>query len=281
MTTTRSMPTGLVVLLLGLAGCAAMSSEPATVSLQEPRLTCAQALRASRDAMRKLGYAIEDVTPERDGEPGRVVAVRHAGWSAADPDSAATWRATAEVRCDDSGATVSAVADGEPMERMRFPGAFGEAFQAALAADRTSAPAVGVASRPVERGLAITVLPLANGAASPFAEIDPLAAGILPVRIEIANRTDRRYRFDPAAVRLTTVQGERRSPLAADDVRRRLAAAVDAVDALLAAGIAAGEIAANEIRSGYVYFESAAYQRASVVVTEVESGEAEGFSIRF
>jgi hypothetical protein len=270
-----------LVLLLGLAGCAAMTNEPATVNLQEPRLTCAQALRASRDALRKLGYTIEDVTPERGGEPGRVVAVRHAGWGAADPDSAGTWRATAEVRCDDSGATIAAVAEGEAMERMRFPGAFGDAFQAALAADRTPAPAVGVARRPAERGLAIAVLPLASGAASPFAEIDPLAAGILPVQIKIANRTDRRYRFDPAAVRLTTVEGDRRAPLAPDDLRRRLAAAVDAVDALLDAGIVAGEIAANEVRTGFVYFEAAAYQRASVVVTEVESGEAEGFSIRF
>ena len=260
-----------------------MTNEPAEVRLQEPRATCAQALRASRDALRKLGYTIEEVVPERGGEPGRVVALRHAGWSAADPRAGSAYRVTADVQCDDSGATVVAVAEGEAMERMRFAGKFDAAFREALAADRpgSSGGVRGARARTPERGLSISVAPLAGADAPPFAEIDPLAAGIMPVRVEIANRTDRRFDFDPATVRLTTVEGDRRGPLGEADLRRRLAAATDAVAAMLAARIAAGEIAAEEVRSGYLFFEAAAYRRATVVVTEVESGEAEGFSIRF
>lgn len=268
---------GLV--LFGLGGCAAVSNEPARLTLEEPRVTCAQALRASRDALRRLGYTIEEVVPESGDAPGRVVAVRHAGWTAADPSGAGSHRATALVRCGDAGATVTAEAGGEAMERMRFPGAFGEAFRQALESDRPRPAAA--AARPEGSGLAVAVVPLAPGEASPFAAIDPLAAGILPVRIEIANRTERRYRFDPATLRLTTVGGERRAPLTAAELQRRLGAAADAAAALREAAIAAGEVGAGEVRRGYVYVDAATYGRAAVTLTEVESGESEGFSVRF
>lgn len=282
----RSLQKVTICLVGLLTGCAAISDDPVNLRLQEPRVTCAQALRASRDALRKLGYTVEAVDQERDGKPGRVVAVRHAGWSPADPQAGESHKAVAVVRCDDSGATVEVEAEGEAMERIRFPAKFGEEFRAALVRGRSSArtapPPGRVGARQVaERGVLVTVAPLGADEAPPVADADPLGAGILPVRVEVANRTDRRYAFAPADIRLTTVEGERRAPLSGAELGRRFGAATASAAALVEAGIAAGEIGPGEVRRGFVYFDAATYQRATVVVTDVESGEAEGFSVRF
>lgn len=270
--------------VVGMQACTAMTNEPARTELFEARATCSQALRASRDALRKLGYTVEAVTPERDGSPARVVGVRNTGWSSADPTAGERYGATAEVRCDNSGATVTATADGPSLDRMRFSSDFARAWREAIASAgaRSGRGIRGIAEpRRIESGLAISVVPSTVGGASGFAGFDPVASGILPVHVEIANRTERRYRFDPASVRLTTVEGDRREALDEVELRRRAASVPGLFESLREAALVPSEIAPGSSLSGYVYFLPAAYRRATVSATDIETEEDEGFSIRF
>ncbi len=278
--------TAVLVGILGVQACATMTNEPARIEVFEARATCSQALRASRDAMRKLGYTVEAITPAREGAPARVVGVRNTGWSAADPTAGQRYEATAEVRCDDSGATVAATADGPSLDRMRFPGDFSRAWRDAIAsagAGRRSGGGIRGSAEPtrIERGLSISVVPGTVEEAPGFGGFDPVASGILPVHVEIANRTERRYRFDPASLRMTTIEGERREALGESELRRRAAAVPGLFEKLSEAALAASEIAPGSSLRGYVYFLPAAYRRATVSATDIETEEDEGFSIRF
>jgi len=289
----------IFVVTWGLSACAAMPRGAATgsgttsgqggaaVRVHEPYATCAQALRGTRDGLRSLGFTIEDVEPAHGKEPGRVAAVRHSGWSAASPEEGEAIRVHAEIRCDDAGATVTADSEETGLARMRFPGQFREAYRAALARNRApvsaaAAPSGRVDQRAVaERGLVVSIAPFPPNNTFPVADADPRAVGLLAFQVEIVNRTERRYAFDPAEVRMVTSEGRRRDALGASELRRRFAADGATAERLLDVAISAREIAPGESHSGFIYMEATGYRRATLRLTDVESGEAEGFSVPF
>lgn len=300
-----SAPPTFVAILLSLA-CAACAPRAATlaplgpggalsaadaaalvenVRVREANVTCAQALRATTDALRTLGYTVEEVARAREGLAGQVHAVRRTGWTARSPEEGVDYRARAEIACDDAGATVTVLTQESGFARARFPGQFRDAYRGALAKARPSGAtrAAGTGRvdqrREPERGLVFAVQPLRPDASLPVDGVDLRAAGLIAVRVDIRNGTDRAYGFDPQDLHLVTVQGRRGEPLSADALRQR--AGAEAAAALAAATIAGGELAPGAQRSGYLFFEAATYGRATVRLIDLESDEAEGFSIRF
>lgn len=257
-----------------------------TVRVREANVTCAQGLRAAREAIRSLGYSIESVESPHDGQLGRVTAVRRTGWSARNPEAGSDLHARAEVDCDDSGARISVFTQESGVARARFPGQFREAYRAALARSRPAAAASSVAAsgrvdqrREAERGLVVQVLPLRPEESGLAPGVDLASAGVIAVRVDIRNGTDRAYALDPADLRLVTIEGRRREPIPEAELVRRLGAT--SIAALRDAMLHPGEIAAGASRSGHVFFEAATYGRASFRLIDVDSEEAEGISIRF
>lgn len=257
-----------------------------TVRVREANVTCAQGLHAAREAIRSLGYSIEAVESAHDGQPGSVTAVRRTGWSARNPEAGDDLHARAEVDCDDSGARVRVFTQESGVARARFPGQFREAYRAALARSRPAAAASSVAAtgrvdqrREAERGLVVHVLPLRPQESGLIPGVDLASAGLIAVRVDIRNGTDRAYALDPAELRLVTIEGRRREPIAEAELIRRIGATSAA--ALRDAMLQAAKIAPGESRSGHVFFEAATYGRASLRLIDVESEEAEGISIRF
>jgi len=121
------------------------------------------------------------------------------------------------------------------------------------------------------------------------------AAGVLPIKVTIRNRTNRAYTFSPAdlVVRLhgsnATVQS-----LAAADAVARLATKVGSEGAqtelgnvasarkiMLDKALKGGKLAPGASTSGYVYYPVGDYDRAKLNMTDVSSGEAEGFLVEF
>lgn len=265
-----------LALALSLTGCTALSNEPARVQLVEPESSCSEALAASVTGLQRLGYTIVAVERARPDQPGKVTATRAKGYSAASPEASGEASAvTVEVRCSDAGATVDAVSNESGMERVRFPGSFSEAFRSAVVANRRPDPVVRRVEP--ERGLVVDVRPLRGFEASEALGQDVAAVGLTAVRIEIDNRGERAVRFDATAVRLVTTQGERRSPSTAADLAKLGATGA----AVAQAQIESGDLAPGAKRSGFLFFPAASYARASVVLTDIESGESEGLSIRF
>jgi hypothetical protein len=123
-------------------------------------------------------------------------------------------------------------------------------------------------------------------------EVDLAAAGVLPVRVTVANRTKHGYRLDPGEVRLTRADQERIAPLGVGAAAARVAGAKAQASAGAPTEAQAREILEHHLFtavtidpgahvSGYLYFPLAEYLRGRVVLTERESEEDEGFLVEF
>lgn len=258
-----------------IAGCAAMSNEPARVTLVEPETGCAEAVTATVTTLQRMGYTIDSVDRATAEHPGKVVAHRAKGWNAADPQADGEAGVSVDIRCGDAGATLDVVSGEIGMERVRFPGKFSEAFRASLANNRRPDP---VAKRvEPERGLIANVRPLRSDEAKAQLGHDFGAAGLTVVQIEIDNRSPRSVRFDAGEMRLVTADGVRHSPESAEALSRRGGLGTAAKQAV----IESGEIAPGTQRRGFLFFPAASYARATVIVVDLETGESDGLSIRF
>jgi hypothetical protein len=104
-------------------------------------------------------------------------------------------------------------------------------------------------------------------------------AGVLPVTVRITNHTPRAYRFAVAGVVLQTGDGERVHPTAVG----RVAAGLDADSArtLRQRTLSDRQVSPNETLTGVLLFPFKSYTRARVELTDLATGETEGFSIEF
>jgi hypothetical protein len=281
----RDARIGGLALLFAVAGCAATTpgQPPAPASgtrVSESMLTCSEATRAARQALMRLGYSITRVTPAKAGAPGTVVATRDTGWSPASPEPGTVHTATVTITCSDSGAEFIAGTDEGFIERMSFPQRFTAAVQAAVGR-KTAQPK---ATNEEPRGLLVSVEPQRGTAAQHEFGADLPAAGITPVKIEIKNRSDRRYDFKSSDVELLTEEGSHVEPLSLADAVACLGSSPDAAAArqrMSQKELQDRDIPPGLSLDGYLYFKAAAYRRARVVLTDVESDEAEGFSVEF
>jgi hypothetical protein len=123
-------------------------------------------------------------------------------------------------------------------------------------------------------------------------EADLGAGGLLPVKVVIVNGTRRAYELEPSAIVLRPV-GERTQvqPLTAAAAHERLtraAASGAELGDVAAAGrllrenaLAGGRLAPGSTRSGFVYYPLGDYERGRLLMTDVATGEAEGFAVDF
>jgi len=226
-----------------------------------------------------MGYTITAVESARADKPGKVVGSRETGWAPAAPQAGDVHSATVSVTCSDRGAEFDAVTDEGMGTQLNFPKRFAAALK-----DRVNVkPVRAVKNDAPAQGLVITVEPKRSAAAVSEFGRDLPGAGVTPVKVEIINRSTRRYGFERSQVKLITVQGSQETHLPSSAAASRGSSGADAE---LAAVLAKKEIPDAEIQpgaslGGYLYFKAAAYQRARVVLTDSESGDPEGFSVDF
>ena len=167
-------------------------------------------------------------------------------------------------------------------------------------------------------GVVVRLEPIRGFATVLDFEADLSRAGILPIKVTVANGTRRYYEFDPNDILLRRPDSRRRAyglvpteavrrlreanlAVLAEAARREAGEAGEAVDfATLDPGAAselgdvvaaARLILANKLRGGllgpgrrmvgYLYFEVADYDRARITMVDVATGEIEGFLIEF
>ncbi len=285
-TMNRRAVTGALLLLC--AGCSIPGSSgtrgapllvrPAHV--EQPMLTCAQATRAAREAVMFMGYSITAVQPAKAGVPGRVIGTRNAGWTLRNPEEGMLYTVTVTVSCSDAGATFDAVTDEGVNTQLTFAQKFAAAVKEKTSGRKERRPGI---PEPPPQGIVITVEPERGGTAQAGFGVN-LPGGVMPVRIEITNHSRRRYRFTRDGVDLVTEQGERARPLSLDAASAHLTGSGDtsAITTLLQEkAITDAEIPPGASLSGYLYFNAAAYRRARLILTDLDSDESEGFSVEF
>jgi len=276
----------LLVLLATGCSTSAGGAKPGTpwfvrpAHVSEPMLTCAQATRAAREALTRMGYAVGAVEAAKPGVPGKVVGKVDTGWTPANPESGDAHQVVVTIQCSDRGSEFDAVTDEGFTTQLTFARRFSNALKEN--ADRKVVqPRLSDEPPP---GLELKVEPLRGSASESAFGLDLPGAGVTPVKVDIVNRSPRRYRFRRANVRLVTEEGTRAKPLTPAAAAQRAVKVGDAGEAavlLQQKTIADGEIPPGGSLGGYLYFNAAAYRRARVVLTDVASDEPEGFSVEF
>lgn len=127
-------------------------------------------------------------------------------------------------------------------------------------------------------------------------EANVSAAAILPIKVTVSNETARAYDFDPRNLVLRkSGSREAAQPLSATEAVERLRARAgddsgktgDLGDVAAAAriiperAIKPTRLEAGRSINGYVYFPDGEYERARVTMTDVATGETEGFLVEF
>lgn len=269
-----------------VSGCAAgipgtgVPSSDTTFSraarVSESLVTCNEATHAAVHAVRTMGYTVTDVKRATAEEPGLVVGARELGFAAANPVSGGQETMKVRVTCSDAGSSFEAVSDEGGLGQLNFPTRFASVIKKEVATKAVRQ------TRPAEeaRGLIVTMEPVRSGdALSAFGEDLP-GGGVTPIKVEINNRSDRRYAFEGERVTLVTTQGKREKSMSPAAAAAK-AGGGDLVAKLRDQAIVEGEIAPGESRHGYMYFPASTYRSARVVLTDIESEEPEGFSIGF
>jgi hypothetical protein len=262
-------------MLLALPVLATCAAQRGIARVAQPGITCTEATRVGRGALVRLGYTIDTVAEPSAAAPGKVIGRKTTGWSGHAPEAGTTYTAMVRIACSERGARFEAVTDESLIGRLDFPLSFAKAVEA-VAATRVARPRID--DRP-QHGVIIAVEPQRSPEALDAFGADLPAAGITPVRVQIANRTPRAYTFRAARVSLVTQDGTRRAGLPADEVAGRFDAAVQA--RVRAGALRDGTLAPGAELTGYLYVPAAAYRRASLVLLDQESEEPEGFSVEF
>ncbi len=247
----------------------------AAARAEERGMACTEATRVARGALVRMGYTIASVQAAKAGAVGKIVGHKNSGWSAATPEAGEQHTATVEITCSNWGAEFEASTEGSFMSRLSFRREFPEAI-AKVASRRLVRPRIQKAP---ERGLSIRVEPLRGRDAAAEFGTDLTALGLTPVRVRIANRTNRTYAFRAAKLQLITQEGARTSAVPLADVTRTLGNQLDAV--VRKKLIVDRDIEPDATVSGFLYFPASAYRRAKLVMVDRESEEAEGFSVEF
>jgi hypothetical protein len=265
-------------------------------TLRNLSLSCDEANRATYRTLDAMGFAVTDFKPATAAAAGVAKGNRETG-----EPGLTTERVTVRINCSSGATTIDAREDGKVLGQVDFKRAFFLSFTAGQAMEeRRREMEERIAQGAVEpsrerRGLQVLVEPVRGQAAKLDFEIDLAAAAVLPIRIRVVNPTDRRYTMSPDDVQLTRADRTRAAPLPTREAVTRVAAAKDpgtgapvtdlSTDALSERlgrlRFTATRIEPRSEAKGYLYYPLAEYRRARVVLTEVESDEAEGFVIEF
>jgi hypothetical protein len=202
----------------------------------------------------RLGYEITSFTAASPTATGVIKAQRDAALGKEG--------VTVKITCGAGGVKVDASANNPILAAGDFRRAFYSLFQG------MTEVALRGESKPQRGQLRVTITPV-RGLATKL-EFGREVTDVLPVRVEVSNATDRTYVLDAGRIMLVTTSGQRVAPLteaAAQSLPRR--------------PLAGGVLQAGARAQGYLYYPPGGYTGARGYVTEQESGEREGFSVRF
>lgn len=304
-------------LLLGLVvGCVTPISKGYEIHTAD--LTCEEANRQAYAAVIEMGMEITSFRPAKTGAPGSISAARSGERGKLGGD--VTIRCDdgeISIVSNQSGGPLSdkefergvflgvagrtglevvregRYATGEMKRREREPtGAAATGETTTPSPERTGAASTTSPSSAPAGGLTVEMELLRGFASILDFEADLGGGGVLPVKVVIVNGTRRAYDFEPGAIVLRPV-GERTQvpPLSADEAHERLTRAATGgaeLGDVAAAGrmlrekaLAGGRLAPGSTRTGFVYYPLGDYERGRVLMTDVATGEAEGFAVDF
>jgi hypothetical protein len=244
--------------LLCAAGCVARY-----VRIAEKDLTCVEAHHVAIEAVQRMGYTITEATKALPGAPGMIIATREIGTEKRG--------LVVQVFCTARGAEVEAKTDQGGIAQLSFASEFRRNFEIAVANRPPPRPAA-------KTGVDVLVSP-DRGEGLGSLGIALMNAGVLPVTVRITNHTPRAYRFAAAGVELQTGDGERVHPTSV----ARVASGLDAEGArtLREKVLSDRRVPPNETLTGVLLFPFKSYTRARVELTDLATGETEGFSVDF
>jgi hypothetical protein len=264
--------------------------------LNDQPLSCDDANRLSYRTIEAMRFKVGEFQPGAPGQPGVIKATRVVAGENGREQSV-----TVTVECTPTGANIDASEDGAWLNQLEFKRAFHHAYLnvVSMNASRQQLDQQILAGTAPEsqqrRDVKVVVQPRRGQASKLDFAFDLAAAGVLPVRVEIANLTPRTYTLDVSAIRLTRADRERVAALTPAEAAERIANAKQGnppqpvtalsrsaiADALALRQFAASEIAPGAEREGFLYFPLADYIGARVVLTDKESGEDEGVRVEF
>lgn len=283
----------LLVALLCLAACTPPIRQ---YDLRDQPLTCEDANRISYRTLEAMRFKVGEFEPAAAGHRGLIRASRTAS-----DENGKIQNVTVAIDCTPSGADIDAGEDYNWLGQMELKRGFYQAFVniVSMQAARTELDKQNLAGTAPgsqqRRDLKILVEPQRGQAGKLDFPFDLGAAGVLPVRVDISNLTQRTYTLDTAAVRLTRADRERVAPMTPAEAAAKIAGSTrgdpprplttlsrDAIaDALALRQLTAADLAPGTEREGFLYFPLADYVSGRVVLTDTESGEDEGVSVEF
>jgi hypothetical protein len=261
--------------------------------LRNRPITCDDANRFAFKSLKAMGFTITGVEPASYGAPGALHGKRQRG--------SQSEQVTVRIRCSADGATLDIRDDRQLVDQVDLKRAFFMSFTnvesiTAAAEAMEKQIAAGTAPDSQQRhDLQVEIEPVPGQGAKLHFGLDLAAAGVLPVRIRMANHTPRAYTLDPAALVLSRADRQRTRAMTVEEAARRIVAARDAKRGepltALPADVITAKLAAEQFRvtelepggqgTGFLYFPLAGYRGARMVLTDVSSGESEGVVVDF
>src|SRR5579875_2084648 len=231
-----------VVLALVVAGCVAAQR----YAVVRPGLDCDRATRVAYRAMRELGYRVTELVP---------------------PEGTLR-RGAVRIACSGAGAELQPIED-TPFSDFAFSRGFDYSFTNLLALPDVSAPRAA-------SGLEVQVHALERFEARLDLGGVPTQGDAVAMRIVVRNETDRAVTVDPADVDVVAADGTSAAPLAGAALEAAIAAG-PAGDRVRAALLRKQRVAPHTTVSGFLVFPPGTYREARLALTDVETGETEGF----
>ncbi len=256
------------------ADAGAVERFPVQIRVERPGMTCRGVTRATKRALKRMGYVIESVSAPSPGVTGEIRARRNTGSYIGDPGDA--YGVAARLSCNDQGAAVEAATEEPFSERLAFRRDFPVELNRAV--ERKVRRPAAKPSQPAAK-LHLYLQPLQGSAAAEVIGGAPETLGITPVRVQIRNRTEFVYRLEVGRFKLISEEGASNRPLSVHQVAAKVAPEWRAK--VRSQQIPDATIKPGATIDGYVFVPAAAYRRAKLILIEADSEEAEGFSVEF
>lgn len=246
------------VVLLGVAGCPA----PGRYIVEQPGLSCDRATRVAYRTMVGLGFRVDELVAATPDAPG-VVAGTKAGAGGAPTVG------RVRIRCDPAGVVLQPVENPLVPANYEFSREFGYSFRTLV-----QRPDVEVPNAEVGLEVLVHVIP------PPEARLDlggeAIVGDAVLVRVTVRNFTDRAIEADGADVDVVRADGTTVRPLAGA-ARAAVLAPTPGGDRVRAEPLGRARLGPRTTRGGFLVFPPGAYREARLTVTDVETGETDGF----
>ncbi len=303
----RSVAVALFAVFAAASLVASCTPVTKSFELHTAEISCEEANRYVFDSVKDMQMTVTEFRAAKPGRPGFLAAEGN------------NRKGTVTISCESDGVHVDprqtggqamaferglflsmtgrgglVVDQGKIVGRRPVGGASGTVAASASAGPSGSsalpASAGRVGAPSSSAGVQVTVEPQQGFATVLDFDADVSAAGILPIKITLTNAGSRPYDFDPEEVNVR-VRGSRQraEPLGIDGATSRLQAAAGsgigdvstATRIMQQNRLKAGRLDPGATISGYLFFPTGDYDRAKLLMTDVKTGEAEGFLVEF